>query len=313
MRCVVTGGAGFIGANLVRLLADRGHRVVVLDDLSTGTAAHLDGIVAELVVGSVTDPDAVRSVVRDAEAVVHLAAVPSVQRSLADPLASHAANATGTLTLLEAVRAAGNPQVVVASSSSVYGDTPELPKHEGMRPRPRSPYAVSKLATESYALAYQACFATPVLALRFFNVYGPLQAADHAYAAVIPKLMSAALAGRPFRIDGDGRQTRDFTHVSSVCEAIVGALTDRVVCEDPVNLAFGTRTSLLELVGVAGRVLGTPVQVEHGPPRPGDVRDSQAATDLLARLVPGVGPVALEKGLASVVDWMRAEDTTGAA
>jgi UDP-glucose 4-epimerase len=314
MRCVVTGGAGFIGANLVRHLVGQGHDVVVLDDLSTGAAHHLDrlrGLDApdvELVVGSVVDAAAVQRVVAGADAVVHLAAVPSVARSLTDPLTSHAANATGTLTVLEAVRAAGNPHVVVASSSSVYGDTPELPKHEEMRPRPRSPYAVSKLATESYALAYQACFGTPVLALRFFNVYGPLQAADHAYAAVIPRLLAAALADRVFRVDGDGRQTRDFTHVSSVCEAIGRVVAEGVVSPDPVNLAFGTSTSLLELVDVAGRVLGRPVEVEHGPPRPGDVRDSQAATDRLAALVPGVRAVELEAGLESVVRWMRSLD-----
>ena len=221
-------------------------------------------------------------------------------------MTSHHANATGTLVLLEAVRAAGNPYVVVASSSSVYGNTPELPKHEGMRPRPRSPYAVSKLATEAYPLAYQECFGTPVLPLRFFNVYGPRQAADHAYAAVIPKLIAAALRGVPFRIDGDGRQTRDFTHVASVCEAIGRAIAEKVTSPDPVNLAFGTRTSILELVDVAGGVLGGQVAVEHVDPRPGDVRDSQASTEALSRLIPGVAPVQLEVGLGTVVDWMRA-------
>ena len=305
MRCLVTGGAGFIGSNLVRHLLGEGHDVTVLDDLSTGSPGNLDGVPADLVVGSVADPDVVGKAVAGADAVVHLAAVPSVQRSLDDPMTSHHANATGTLVVLEAARAAGNPYVVVASSSSVYGNTPELPKHEGMRPRPRSPYAVSKLATEAYPLAYQECFGTPVLALRFFNVYGPRQAADHAYAAVIPKLVAAALAGRPFLIEGDGRQTRDFTHVDSVCEAIGRAVAGRVASPDPVNLAFGTRTSILELVDVAGRVLGEPVAVEHVAPRPGDVRDSQASTEALSRLVPGVAAVDLEVGLSSVVAWMR--------
>jgi UDP-glucose 4-epimerase len=302
----VTGGAGFIGSNLVSHLLGEGHHVIVLDDLSTGSPANLDGLGAELVVGSVSDESAVRSAVDGVDAVVHLAAVPSVARSLLDPLTSHHANATGTLVLLEAVRAAGNPHVIVASSSSVYGNTPELPKHEGMRPRPRSPYAVSKLATEAYPLAYQECFGTPALALRFFNVYGPGQSADHAYAAVIPKMVAAALRDEPFRIEGDGRQTRDFTHVSSVCEAIGRAITEVVASPEPVNLAFGTRTSILELVDLAGGVLGQPVAVEHVDPRPGDVRDSQASTESLSRLIPGIVPVDLEVGLGTVVDWMRA-------
>jgi UDP-glucose 4-epimerase len=305
VRVIITGGAGFIGANLARLLVASGDEVGVVDDLSSGKRSNLTGLDVTLHVGSILDTGLLEQALDGADAVVHLAAVPSVQRSLDDPMTSHHANATGTLVVLEAARAAGNPYVVVASSSSVYGNTPELPKHEGMRPRPRSPYAVTKLATEAYPLAYQECFGTPVLPLRFFNVYGPRQAADHAYAAVIPKLVAAALDDRPFLVEGDGQQTRDFTHVDSVCEAIGRAVAGRVASTEPVNLAFGTRTSILELVDVASRVLGAPVTVEHVAPRPGDVRDSQASTEALSRLVPGVAPVDLEVGLGSVVAWMR--------
>lgn len=304
MRIVVTGGAGFIGGNLVRRLERDGGDVVVLDDLSTGCRSNLEGTGAHLRVGSVADPSAVEAVVDGADAVVHLAALPSVQRSLADPLATHHANATGTLTVLEAVRRSGT-HVVVASSSSVYGNTTVLPKHEELGVRPRSPYAVSKVATESYALAYQECFGTPVVAFRFFNVYGPLQAADHAYAAVIPKLVSTALDERTFRIEGDGHQTRDFTHVDSVCEAIGRVLRARATSAAPVNLAFGTRTSVLDLVAAVEQAVGHAVKVEHVAPRPGDVRDSQADVRKLEQLVPGVEPVPLATGLTSVVRWMR--------
>ena len=210
LNVVVTGGAGFIGANLCRALSGREGfgPVVALDDLSTGHRSNLDGVGGvELVEGSILDARLLDEVVGPADAVVHLAARPSVARSIEDPLASHLTNATGTVAVLEAARRGGRPHVVVASSSSVYGANPALPKREDMAARPVSPYAASKLAAESYALAYGASFGLPVLAFRFFNVFGPLQGADHAYAAVVPAFISAALAGRaahhPRRRDPD--------------------------------------------------------------------------------------------------------------
>jgi UDP-glucose 4-epimerase len=307
MRVLVTGGAGFIGANLVRrlVLEDWVSTVSVLDDMSTGSPENLSGTDAEVVVGSVTDPVVVAGLVRRADCVIHLAAVPSVPRSLADPLGSHHANATGTLTVLEAARANDSPHVVVASSSSVYGSNPTLPKHEGLRPEPLSPYAVSKLATESYALAYRACFGLDVLPFRFFNVFGPLQAAGHAYAAVIPTFLDAAVAGRPVVVHGDGGQTRDFTYVGSVCTVLADAARRRVSTDGPVNLAFGTRTSLLELLDHLADVLGGPIDVQHVAPRAGDVRDSQADTTRLSSLFPDVRPTDLGSGLVETAAWFR--------
>lgn len=305
MQIAVTGGAGFIGANLVRHLLDDGDTVSVLDDFSTGLRTNLDGCSATVVDGSILDPAALDEVIAGADSVVHLAARPSVPRSLADPIASHEANATGTLMVLEAARRAGGPYVVLASSSSVYGANPALPKHEGLRPMPRSPYAVSKLATESYGIAYGACFALPVLALRFFNVYGPLQSSGHAYAAVVPAFVSSALTGSELVVHGDGLQTRDFTFVGSVTSALANALHDRVTSPDPVNLAFGTRANLLDVIAELESIIGRPLPRAHVEPRPGDVRDSQADDSRLRALLPDLEPVPLRVGLAQTVEWYR--------
>lgn len=306
MRVVVTGGAGFIGANLCRELAARPEvtQVVALDDLSTGFSSNLDGVDAELVEGSILDRGVLESCFAGAASVVHLAARPSVPRSLQDPVASHEVNATGTLYVLEAARAAG-AHVVVASSSSVYGNTEVLPKHEDLPTRPLSPYGVSKLATEGYALAHQASFGLPTLAFRFFNVYGPLQAAGHAYAAVVPAFVDAALRGEPVTVHGDGLQTRDFTYVGTVTRVLAEAVLKRVSSPGPVNLAFGTRSSLLDLLALLEKELGVAVERRHVEPRAGDVRDSQAASERLTSLFPEVSAVPLERGLGETVDWFR--------
>jgi len=303
----VTGGAGFIGANLCRRLADAGETVVAVDDLSTGDRANLAGLDVTLVEGSILDPGTLDHSLQGATAVVHLAARPSVPRSITDPMASHLVNATGTVEVLEAARRAGNPHVIVASSSSVYGANPTLPKHEDLATLPLSPYAASKLATEAYALAYQQSFGLPALAFRFFNVFGPLQAAGHAYAAVVPAFVSAALEGRPLVVHGDGRQSRDFTFVDTVTEVIADALARGVTSSGPVNLAFGTRTDLLTLIAELGLVVGAPLVVEHVEARPGDVKHSQADSTRLQRLFPGVVPTPFPDALRATVDWFRAE------
>jgi len=305
MKVVVTGGAGFIGANLCRhLAADPSiDEVVVFDDLSTGDRANLDGVEVDLVEGTILDPAHLMNVVDGASSVVHLAARPSVPRSIADPVPSHDANATGTLNVLEAARNSGGVHVVVASSSSVYGSNPVLPKHEDLAPRPMSPYAASKLATESYALAWQQSYGMPVLAFRFFNVFGPLQPAGHAYAAVVPAFLSAALAGEPLQVHGDGDQSRDFTFVDTVCEVMTDAVRRRVSSSEPVNLAFGTRTTLVEVIALLEDLLGRPVEVAHTATRAGDVAHSQAANDRLRALFPDVEPVNLRTGLRSTMEW----------
>ena len=303
---VVTGGAGFIGANLVRQLLSEGvDSVVVVDDLSTGNLDNLTDVEADVRIGSILDPELLDKALVGADAVIHLAAVPSVPRSVADPMTSHAANATGTLEVLQAVRRAGGPHLVLASSSSVYGANRTLPKSEDLRTAPLSPYAVSKLAAEAYALAFAHCYGLDVLPFRFFNVFGPLQPAGHAYAAVVPAFVEAALAGRPVPVYGDGEQTRDFTYVGTVARVLADAVQRRVTHDGAVNLAFGTRTSLNALLERLETQLAGPVAREHHAARDGDVRDSQADTATLRSLFPDVEPVGLDEGLAATIAWFR--------
>jgi UDP-glucose 4-epimerase len=307
MKVVVTGGAGFIGANLCARLARDPDvtKVVAFDDLSTGFASNLDGIEATLYEADILDPTALDRALDGASSVVHLAARPSVPRSLADPMRSHVVNATGTMEVLEAARRADNTHVVVASSSSVYGANPEMPKSESATTLPLSPYAASKLASEAYALSYQHSFGLPALAFRFFNVFGPLQPAGHAYAAVIPAFVSAALEGRRLPVQGDGKQSRDFTFVGTVADVLADAVTRTVTCAEPVNLAFGTRTDLLEVIALLSDILGHPLDIEHDEPRAGDVRHSQADSSRLHELFPDVNALSLRDGLSQTVDWFR--------
>jgi UDP-glucose 4-epimerase len=303
---LVTGGAGFIGSTLAHSLSARGDSVRVIDDLSTGLAPNLDGTSAELVVGSFTDPEVLDSCLADVTSIVHLGARGSVPRSVADPVGTHLANATGTLTVLEAARRIG-AHVVFSSSSSVYGANSALPKREEMWGQPLSPYGASKLAAESYCLAYRQVYGMDVLALRFFNVYGPRQRADHDYAAVIPKFAWAALQGEPLVVHGDGEQTRDFTHVDSVVRILVDALDRRVSWDRPVNLAFGDRVTVNGIAAEIGRQLERELEVVHAPARPGDVRDSRNDPALLLSLFPGEAvPVPFGEGIETVLAWMSA-------
>jgi UDP-glucose 4-epimerase len=307
VNVLVTGGAGFIGANLCRRLSAMSGfgRIVALDDLSTGRRENLDDVASvELLEGSVLDEHLLAAAFESADAVVHLAALPSVPRSIEDPVGTYRANVTGTLNVLEAARRAGGTFVVVASSSSVYGANPALPKREDMAPMPASPYAASKVAAEAYALSYARAFDLPVLAVRLFNVFGPLQPAGHAYAAVVPSFVSCALRDEPLPVHGDGLQTRDFTYVGSVTGVIAEALRRRVTDAAPVNLAFGSRVSLLELIGTLEEVLESPLRRVHLAARPGDVRDSCADTSRLELLFPGVRPTGLAEGLRETAGWI---------
>ncbi|WP_326675430.1 NAD-dependent epimerase/dehydratase family protein [Streptomyces sp. NBC_01237] len=307
MKMVITGGAGFIGSNLAHALTRRPEvsEVRVVDDLSTGFKENLRGLDVHFTEGSVLDGALLDRVFRGADTIVHLAALPSVARSVAHPIASHHANATGTLCVLEAARRAGGVHVIASSSSSVYGANPHLPKHEGLRSAPLSPYAVSKLASEAYLGAFHHCYGLPVLPFRFFNVYGPGQPAGHAYAAVVPAWISAMTAGHPVLVHGDGHQTRDFTYVETVCRVLTRAALRGSVSAEPVNLAYGTRTSLLELITELESVLGKPLNPQYLPPRPGDVRHSHADNARLRSLFPEVEPVPLREGLERTAEWFR--------
>jgi nucleoside-diphosphate-sugar epimerase len=304
MRYVVTGGAGFIGSHLVEHLVCHDHEVVVLDDFSTGRreniAPWLDRI--ELVEGSITDPAACARAIRGADYVLHQAALPSVPRSVRDPEGSHAVNATGTLQVLLAARDAKVKRVVYAASSSAYGNTPELPKHEGMVARPLSPYAVAKLAGEQYCRAFHASFGVPTVALRYFNVFGPRQDPTSQYAAVVPKFIVAARTGEPPTIYGDGEQTRDFTYIANVVRA------NLLACEAPdaalgevFNVGCGERISVNELWRRIRTLVGSSVEPRYEPTRTGDVRDSLASI-ARARELLGYEPVmTVAEGLRATV------------
>ncbi|GAB3573565.1 SDR family oxidoreductase [Leifsonia lichenia] len=307
MKLLITGGAGFIGSNLARYVISQvpDAEVRVIDDLSTGRLENLDGVDVRFIEASILDEDAMNEAVAGVDSVVHLAALGSVPRSVAAPLPSHHANATGTLHVLEAARLAGVEHVVVASSSSVYGSNTKLPKSEFDWTRPMSPYAVTKHATEGYTIAYGYSYGMRTLAFRFFNVFGPYQAADHVYAAVIPKFLDAALNGQPLAVHGDGLQSRDFTYVETVCAALLDAVQRKVSSTDPVNLAFGTSTPLLRVIDLMKDHLGIEIAVEHVEPRVGDVRASQADGIRIRELFPEVTPTDFETALGRTIDWYR--------
>jgi nucleoside-diphosphate-sugar epimerase len=313
---LVTGGAGFIGSNLVRSLLEGGDTVRVLDDLSTGRPENLAGVRGdvELIEGDVRDPAAVAKAVAGVQVVHHLAALPSVARSVADPLASHQVNVDGTLNLLLAAVEAGVGRLVYASSSSVYGDTPVLPKHEDMPVSPRSPYAAAKLAGEAYSRSFARVYPLETVCLRFFNVFGPRQDPGSQYAAVVPRFATRMLAGQAAEVTGDGRQTRDFTFVANAVHACrLAAAAGPEAVGEAMNVGCGDRISVLDLVEQVNDLLDDPVEPVFAPARPGDVRDSQASIAKAERLL-GYRPlIGVREGVATTVRWFAdaSESTTG--
>ena len=307
MKVLITGGAGFIGANLARALIgqDQISEVAIIDDLSFGFRSNLDGLEVTFVEGSILDEDLLKSTMGGVSAVVHLAARSSVPRSIGDPLAAHRDNTTGTALVLEAARSQGDVQVIVASSSSVYGANESLPKHEGLATQPVSPYAATKLASESYTLAWGHSYSMPVLALRFFNVFGPLQPPLHTYAAVIPAFLSAAMQEQALPVHGDGTQCRDFTYVDTVVSVIVDAIHRRVSHLEPLNLAFGKKITLLEVISELEVILDRNLSIDYQPPRVGDVARSQADSSALRRLFPDITASDLTDGLRSTAEWFQ--------
>lgn len=334
----MTGGAGFIGSHLAGELLKRRYSVIIVDDLSTGRPQNMETLIgpscrpeprpvrakdfpaaqapadrsrssrlregeetpncAEFIRGSITDLPLLREVFRGVDCVFHQAAIPSVPRSVEDPRATHEANDTGTLNVLLAARESRVKKVVYASSSSVYGESPTLPKREDMVPDPRSPYAVSKLAGEYYCRVFHGVYGLPTVCLRYFNVYGPRQDPDSQYAAVIPLFIRSALDNRPCIIYGDGQQTRDFTFVGDVVEAnIRAAETDAA---GVYNIGRGERVSISELAGLVSELVGSSAAPDHRPPRPGDIRHSLADISLAGQF--GYNPqYDLEAGLRATI------------
>ncbi len=300
----VTGGAGFIGSHIVSALDAMGSRVRVIDDLSNGRRENLAGCSknVELIEGSILDEVALESAVRGSSVVFHLAALGSVPASLVTPERYQAANATGTMMVLNAARAAGCARVVYSASSSAYGDTPTLPKIETMVPDPRSPYAVTKLEGEHLCRAWAICYGLSTISLRYFNIFGPRQRPDSQYAAVIPKFATALREGTSPTIFGDGGQTRDFTHVDNAVHAnLLAGLATRKLQGEMVNIGCGSKYSLLELLEQMSEVLGVKSKPIFEPVRQGDVRDSMAAIDA-AKVLIGYEPIVpFAEGLRSTL------------
>jgi nucleoside-diphosphate-sugar epimerase len=304
---LVTGGAGFIGSNIVEELVRRGERVRILDNFSTGkmenVASFQEGI--ELIEGDLRHLDTVRQAAEDVDYILHQGAIPSVPKSIDSPLDTDESNVRGTLNLLVAARDSGVKKVMYASSSSVYGDTPTLPKTEEMKPAPLSPYAVSKLAGEHYCQVFCQVYGLETVALRYFNVFGPRQDPTSQYAAVIPKFVTAMLRGEQPVIYGDGEQSRDFSYVTNVVQANLLAATAPGVGGQVFNIACGQRYNLLELVATINRILGTDITPVHTAPRAGDIRHSLADIVRAREMLGYQVEVEFEEGLRRLIAWCK--------
>jgi UDP-glucose 4-epimerase len=302
-KVAVTGGAGFIGSNLTLRLLNEGHEVVVVDDLSTGLKSNVDVSKTSFHEISITNLDSLTSALKDCTTIFHLAARGSVPRSIKNPIATHDVNATGTLNVLEVARKTG-AHIVFSSSSSVYGRNMQLPKNESMWLGPMTPYAASKLAGEAYVQAYAASYDVPVTLLRFFNVFGPRQRPDHAYAAVLPKWIWLAMQKQPIDVYGDGSASRDFTYVDTVLDIAVTAMNEKVVTEGAMNLAYGNRIFLNDVIAMLKKHFPD-LQISYKSERLGDVKESQNAPELLKNLFPKVQPKDFETALSETIDWLK--------
>jgi len=307
VRILVTGGAGFIGSNICRVLVRRETKVLVLDNFSTGKEENLAKIHNQvgIIKADITDLKTVHKVVQNVDYVLHQAALPSVPRSVKDPLSSNQANVVGTLNILLAARDAGVKRVVYASSSSVYGDSPLLPKKEDLNPAPLSPYAVSKLTGEYYCQVFYYVSGLETVGLRYFNVFGPHQDPTSLYAAVIPKFIQAMLKGEAPTIYGDGEQSRDFTYVDNVVQANILALETKDAAGKILNIACGERTKISGLVSSLNKILGSKIKPSFAPPRPGDVKHSVASISLAKKVLGYQPQISIEEGLERTVEWHK--------
>ncbi len=304
---MVTGGAGFIGSNLVETLLTRGHQVRVIDNFSTGRRENIAPFLGEITLyeSDIAEADGLRDAFSGVDYVLHQAALPSVPRSIADPMGSFRSSVLGTLNVLEAARAAGVKRLVFASSSSIYGSNPELPKRETMKPAPLSPYAASKLAAETYCQVYHNVYGLETVSLRYFNVFGPRQDPESEYAAVIPKFIRAALQGDTLTIFGDGSTSRDFTYIDNVVHANLLAAESEAGAGEVFNIACGDRITLNEMVEVIEGLAGHKVAKKHDPPRPGDVPHSQADIHKITSTFGFKPVVSFQDGMKKTFDYFK--------
>ena len=309
-KYLVTGGAGFIGSNIVRELVGQGHEVVVVDDYSTGRMSNLAGLLdkIKIIEGNICSKYIARTALDGVDYVLHQAALPSVARSVADPIATNSVQVDGTVNLLWGACQAGVKRFVFAGSSSVYGDGEALPKREDMMPAPKSPYAVGKLTGEHYCKVFRQIYGMETVILRYFNVFGPYQDASSHYSAVAPLFIKAARTGGEVVIYGDGEQSRDFTYVANVVDASLKAVHAEAAVGRTINVACGVRTSLLEMLGVMEEILGCSVRRRHLPVRAGDVKHSQADISKARELLGYEPTVHLRQGLERTIEFFAAQD-----
>ncbi len=305
MDYLVTGGAGFIGSHLVERFVGRGESVRVLDNFATGKreniAPFMDRI--ELVEGDIADPAICSRACKDVRVVFHEAALPSVPKSVDDPVSSHRTNADGTFNMLMAARDAGVKRFIYAASSSAYGESPNLPKVETMKTQPLSPYAVQKLCAEEYCSVFYKCYGLQTLSIRYFNVFGPRQDPTNQYAAAIPAFVTAILNGEPPTVYGDGEQTRDFTHIDNVIEANLLAAEAEELHGEIINVACGEHVTVNEIIGEINNLLGKDVPANHVAPRQGDIKHSWADIELAAKVIGYKPIVSFAEGLRRAIDW----------
>jgi nucleoside-diphosphate-sugar epimerase len=307
---LVTGGAGFIGSHLSEELTRRGHRVRVVDSLITGKRQNLDHLPGvEFVQGDLADATVAARAVQGIDYVLHQAAIPSVPRSVKDPVTSNRANIDASLNILVAARDAGVKRLVYAGSSSAYGDTPTLPKREDMPTNPLSPYALQKLVAEQYCQMFTRLYGFQTVTIRYFNVFGPRQDPGSPYSGVISLFATALIEGRQPTIYGDGEQTRDFTYVANVVDGVLRACEAEKAAGEVINVATGGRISLNELLSTMSRIVGARVTAKYEAPRAGDVRDSQADITKAKAVLGYVPLVGLEEGLRATIDWCRHSQT----
>lgn len=310
---LVTGGAGFIGSHIVEALLQSGEKVKVLDNFFTGKKENLDGFIkdVELIEGDIRNIETVKNAVKGVDSILHQAALRSVPVSIEYPLEYNEVNVTGTLNILLAARDAGVKRVVLASSSSCYGNTDKLPQTETQPPCPISPYAVSKLTGEHYCSVFSTIYGLETASLRYFNVFGPKQDPKSQYAVVIPLFIKAALNGRHLEVHGDGLQTRDFTYISNAVKAnVLAATTPNPLSGEVLNIACGEHHSLMDTIGILSKILGKELKTKHTQPRKGDVRHTYANIDRAKELIHYEPDVRFEDGLKKTVEWFNNNPST---